>query len=149
MSSELTAAGPDAAVAVDASPSDEWCVCKQSWTGQTPQSMTAWLKRAENIPGDLGCAMLRIDGAPAAIGLGVAEEGWLGVFDVTTQPGQRRRGHATRLMEGINAWGADAGARASYLQVQGDNEPAMQLYRRLGHREKYRYWYRRLSSQHT
>ena len=73
----------------------------------------------------------------------VAVEGELaGLYDVFTAESARGRGLAGRLcavlMDG--AWAS--GARAAYLQVDASNEPARQVYRRLGFADAYSYHYR-------
>ena len=86
-----------------------------------------------------------IDGAggePAACGLAVWEGDLVGLFDLVTDPTQRRRGYGTALLSGMLHWAKDAGARQAYLQVVRDNGPARAMYDRLGFREAYHYWYR-------
>lgn len=83
------------------------------------------------------------DGAPCAFGMGVAEAGELGIFEMLTVPAARRAGHAARLIEALMQWGRAQGASTAYLQVTGDNAPALALYARLGFREVYAYHYRR------
>jgi ribosomal protein S18 acetylase RimI-like enzyme len=39
-------------------------------------------------------------------------------------------------------WGAERGARTTWLSVIGDNEGAKALYRQIGFHELYRYHYR-------
>jgi N-acetylglutamate synthase len=78
----------------------------------------------------------------AACGLGVLEEGWVGLYDITTRDDARRRGHATRVVRAILAWARDNGGSAAYLQVMIDNAPAQALYGKLGFREAYQYAYR-------
>ena len=78
----------------------------------------------------------------AACGLGVLQDGCLGLFDIITDEGQRRRGYGRQLMQGLLAWGKQQGARSAYLQVMLNNPPALALYAGLGFREVYRYWYR-------
>jgi ribosomal protein S18 acetylase RimI-like enzyme len=87
-------------------------------------------------------AALAANGQIAACGLGVLQDGYLGLFDVITDEGQRRRGYARQLMEGLLAWGQQQGAHTAYLQVMLNNPPALALYTGLGFREAYRYWYR-------
>ena len=87
-------------------------------------------------------AALSDGGRPVACGLGVMEEGWLGLFDIVTGAEYRRRGFGSALVRGMLAWAQARGARHAYLQVQGDNAPAIRLYEGLGFREAYSYWYR-------
>lgn len=87
-------------------------------------------------------ATLNIAGQPVACGLGVLEGESLGLFDIVTGPGHRRKGHSKRLMNGLMAWARRAGATRAYLQVMLENGPALQLYEKLGFEEIYRYWYR-------
>jgi ribosomal protein S18 acetylase RimI-like enzyme len=83
-----------------------------------------------------------MDGAPAGVGFGVAERGWMGVFGMATAPRFRRRGVAVAVIGAITAWGLERGARDLYLQVERDNHPAQALYRRLGFEAGHGYHYR-------
>ena len=87
-------------------------------------------------------AALTVDGQIAACGLGVLQDGYLGLFDIITDEEQRRRGYGRQVMQGLLAWGKQQGARSAYLQVMLNNPPALALYAGLGFREAYRYWYR-------
>ncbi len=78
-----------------------------------------------------------------AAGLGIVRNGWLGIFEVTTDPARRRRGHATRLVGELCSWAAAGGASGAFLQVVASNEPAVALWRSLGFTTAYRYRYRR------
>lgn len=79
---------------------------------------------------------------PAAVGLAVAERGYVGLFDITTAPGFRNRGLGRQLVLHLLRWGQANGATQSYLQVMSDNAPALRLYDKLGFRDVYPYWYR-------
>lgn len=87
-------------------------------------------------------ASVRQDGQIAGCALGVVQDGWLGIFDVVVDEGQRRQGLGGRLMQGLLAWGREIGAERAYLQVMLSNAPALSLYEKLGFREAYQYWYR-------
>ena len=82
------------------------------------------------------------DSEPQGCGLGVVSGGHLGLFDIATDRAHRRQGLGTALCEGLMAWGRERGAHTAYLQVVADNHGAVELYRRLGFEELYRYWYR-------
>ena len=66
----------------------------------------------------------------------------LGLFDIVTDAGQRRKGYSRRLMGGLMHWARNAGATRAYLQVMLDNTAALRLYEKMGFKEIYRYWYR-------
>ncbi|MGD9676324.1 MAG: GNAT family N-acetyltransferase [Candidatus Bipolaricaulia bacterium] len=94
------------------------------------------------IASPAGYATIRRDARVVACGLAVVQDGWLGIFDVIVDEGERRRGYGEHLMHGLLAWGRGVGAQRAYLQVMLTNEPAITLYDKLGFRETYRYWYR-------
>ena len=59
---------------------------------------------------------------------------WLGISSVRVAPAHRRRGHALAVCEALLSWGAEAGARQAYVQVEVDNQAAIALYTSLGFR---------------
>lgn len=87
-------------------------------------------------------ACLQLGEQIVACGLGVLEDESVWLFDIVTREDQRRRGHGTSLVQGLLSWGRQNEARRAYLQVASGNEPALNLYRGLGFREAYGYWYR-------
>ncbi|WP_313731908.1 GNAT family N-acetyltransferase [Cohnella nanjingensis] len=89
-----------------------------------------------------GFFALHWEGAPVACGIGVIEDGFVGLYDIVTDPKLRNRGIAEQLLLHVLKWGRDRGAIASYLQVVQDNAPAQRLYAKLGYEELYPYWYR-------
>jgi ribosomal protein S18 acetylase RimI-like enzyme len=89
-----------------------------------------------------GYALLDLDEQIAAVGLGVAEEDWVGLFCMATCPEFRRRGAATAVLHALAAWGERHGASHAYLQVMDDNTPARGLYARAGFETLYHYHYR-------
>jgi ribosomal protein S18 acetylase RimI-like enzyme len=82
------------------------------------------------------------EGEPIAVGIGVVEDGWLGVFSLTVAPAERRRGWATAIMDALEGWAGGAGARQVYLQVEADNDAALTLYARRGMHVAHSYHYR-------
>jgi ribosomal protein S18 acetylase RimI-like enzyme len=81
------------------------------------------------------------DGAPAAVGACAVEEQWVGIFAMRTHPDHRRRGLARRVLSTLLAHAEQSGARRAYLQVEAANLGAVELYRRAGFSEAYRYGY--------
>lgn len=95
-----------------------------------------------NIIPPIGCAALRLNGEIAAMGLGVVDQGYVGLFDIVTDAGLRNQGMGRRLVHSILYWGRENGANCGYLQVMLSNAPALHLYQSIGFREVYQYWYR-------
>jgi ribosomal protein S18 acetylase RimI-like enzyme len=78
-----------------------------------------------------------------AVGLGVVDPPWMGIFNMFTVPDQRRRGLARAVLQALAAAGRARGATRLYLQVESDNRTARALYASAGFREVYGYHYRR------
>lgn len=81
-------------------------------------------------------------GQVVAAGMAVRDGDLLGLFDIVTHPGHRRKGYAAVLVEHLLAEGAAGGARTAYLQVEPENTAARVLYARYGFKDCYAYWYR-------
>jgi ribosomal protein S18 acetylase RimI-like enzyme len=87
-------------------------------------------------------ASVWVDGEVAAVGRAVADGGWAGVFGMGTRPEARGRGAARSVLTALATWAADLGAGRLYLQVEGDNAPALRLYGGAGFAELSGYHYR-------
>jgi ribosomal protein S18 acetylase RimI-like enzyme len=96
----------------------------------------------ERIGPRAGFALASLEGQPVAVGLGVTERGWTGIFCMETQPAFRRQGAATLILGALAQWGQENGATQMYLQVMVNNAPACALYQRAGFSALYTYWYR-------
>lgn len=89
-----------------------------------------------------GYVLLYKNGVPAACGLGVIQNGYIGLFDIITASDQRRQGMAEQLLLALLHWGKTQGATTAFLQVVQANAGASALYDKLGFKEIYPYWYR-------
>jgi len=143
------------------------CLDLQTWQGEIPDDVTlaetvteAWFDafgRASNLAAQrrpsawqmlnaivpaTAFAAITAAGEIVACGFAVAQDGYVGFYDIVTDPRYRRRGLGGRLMWGLLAWGRGQGATTAYLQVMLNNPPALALYAGLGFREAYQYWYR-------
>ena len=88
-----------------------------------------------------GYALLKAGDRPIALGLGVVERGWIGVFSMATRPEFRHRGAATAVLHALAKWAERHQAAQMYLQVMEDNAPAFALYERAGFETLYYYHY--------
>ncbi|TFG31426.1 GNAT family N-acetyltransferase [Candidatus Thorarchaeota archaeon] len=89
-------------------------------------------------------AFAMIDEEIAAVGYGVVEGEWLGVFNIATRPDRRHLGAATAVNKQLGIWAQTFGAKNAYLQVEMNNYAAKELYKKLGFSCAYNYWYRDL-----
>lgn len=80
-----------------------------------------------------------------ASGLASFARDWVGVRAVDVASDRRRRGLGLAVVGALLDWGAERGATTAYLQVLGDNEPALALYERLGFATHHAYRYLALS----
>ncbi|MFD0673857.1 GNAT family N-acetyltransferase [Cohnella sp. GCM10027633] len=78
-----------------------------------------------------------------ACGLGVANEEYVGLFDIATRPDRRGQGCGEQLLRAILGWAREGGTKKSCLMVLRDNPPARRLYEKLGYRVAYAYSYRK------
>jgi ribosomal protein S18 acetylase RimI-like enzyme len=92
-------------------------------------------------PDQVGFARVVEDGAVVARGRIAAVEDWAGITDVWVSADRRRRGLALTVLDALLSWAAERGATTAYLQVRGDNAPALALYGRLGFRTHHTYRY--------
>ena len=120
----------------------QWLESYCQLSGQTLDHQAAHLSILERIKGATFFALLKVNGEVVACGLGVVDNGMLGIFDVYTGEQCRGKGYATYLLRSIFAWALDIGATSSYLQVVADNDNAIKMYEKLGYRQVYQYWYR-------
>jgi len=82
------------------------------------------------------------DGTPAACGIGVVEQGYIGLYDIVTSQQFRNQGFGYQLVLQILHWGKQNGATDAYLLVVQENKPANRLYDKFGFETQYEYWYR-------
>ncbi|MGZ4447996.1 MAG: GNAT family N-acetyltransferase, partial [Nocardioides sp.] len=76
-----------------------------------------------------------------ASGVAAYDRDWVGFRSIEVAPDARRRGLGLAVMAALLEWGAERGARTAYLQVLGDNAPALALYAGLGFSTHHAYRY--------
>lgn len=121
---------------------EEWFDMVGELRGSAIAHRGAHLARLTALPLEMRPVALLEAGIPLAAGLAILEDGHVGLFDVVTREGERRRGLARAVVAALLRWSWERGARQSYLQVEAENAPAIALYRDFGFELAYRYWYR-------
>jgi GNAT superfamily N-acetyltransferase len=121
----------------------EWLPTYAQWNHRFSELQHVHRELLEQILSPILFAALYQQDKPVACGLGVLEHNILGLFDIVTDPEQRRKGYGTQLVTGMIDWGIQHGAQHAYLQVVATNLHAQQMYTKLGFQERYQYWYRR------
>lgn len=120
-------------VIVDYNMTDKWLdnflVLNGTTNDVTKETAKNMLK---NIANKVFCASIIEDGKMAACGLGVLEDGKVGLYDIRVLDQYRRRGLATNLCQRIIEEGVKQGAKSAYLQVASNNTGAIKLYEGLG-----------------
>lgn len=94
------------------------------------------------ITGSVALGVVMVNREVAGCGLGVAENGRLGIFDMVIGEEWRRQGHGRDLLNGLLDWGRAMSAHTAYLQVMANNAPARALYAAAGFETAYHYHYR-------
>lgn len=76
-----------------------------------------------------------------ASGVAAYADDWVGFRGIEVSPEHRRQGLGLAVMDALLEWGAERGATTAYLQVLGDNTPALALYEGLGFTTHHAYRY--------
>lgn len=121
---------------------DDWMEFFYRFSGSSVEQHRAHKAMLRAIPSWRFLASLVDSGEAVACGLGLLENGYLGLFDLVTHPERRNQGHGTRLVKGLLRWAQERGVVRAYLQVVQRNTAGRRLYRKLAFREVYEYWYR-------
>ena len=82
------------------------------------------------------------DDQDVGVTLGVVERRYLGIYSLLIDPMKRRRSFGFSFMRFIENWCLDNSIHSIYLQVEQDNQAALNLYSKLGYQELYSYHYR-------
>ena len=130
---------PDLVVEHQVTPDDEWIEVWWPELGAERDVAAALLRRPLDLAAHVA---LRDDGAIVAVGRGVVEDGWLGVFGMATTPDRQGQGLGRAVLGLLADWAEEQGADSAYLQVTADNAAAHALDAHAGFRPHHRYWYR-------
>lgn len=138
----LTGMPMNARVVTSTALSKRWC---EQWVdfSQTGESSASdMLEILGHVAVPTVFVELEVGGKAVAVGRGVCEVPWLGIFNMATSVLVRGRGAGAAVLGAIGRWGDGLQATHSYLQVDADNEPALRLYHRASFTNHHPYWYR-------
>lgn len=99
-------------------------------------------KMHDKIVNQVLCTQVYYDEKVAACGLGVLEQGFVGLLDIVVSKEYRGLGFGKLLCQTLLARGKEKEAAIGYLQVVDSNTVAKNLYDGLGFIKQYSYWYR-------
>ena len=129
-------------VTIQPQPGDGWVENYVRMNEYDPARIPTVSRLLANMGLPAAYASIVEDDTVVAVGLGVAGQGFVGLFDIVTDPQRRNQGLGRRLVRNLLRWGSEQGAKQGFLQVVPENAPAMRLYESIGFHEAYPYWYR-------
>lgn len=135
-------ASPETGVVLSTVLTDEWLQAYFRLNAVPDRHYPTMRQMLSSVFPLMGCATLYHQGHLAAAGLGVVDQGFVGLFDIVVAPEHRRKGLGRQLVLALLNWGKQHGAAQAYLQVVPTNMPAINLYAALDFREVYQYRYR-------
>ncbi len=120
---------------------EEWLELRAQLTGTSIDYWNVHLEILKVIIPEKVLLGMFVGGKPVACGMGVLERDLLGYFSIYVNENYRRCGYGRKIMWELTNWGVERGANFGYLQVEGDNQPALALYDEMGFEFCYRYSY--------
>ena len=122
-------------------PVDDWISMRARLTDSPLSKMSLHAANLKLIVPDKVLLGVFVDDQPVSCGMGVVEGDLLGYFSIYTKTSERFRGFGRATMAALTQWGVERGAAYGYLQVEGDNTPALEMYQKLGFELCYPYVY--------
>ncbi|MGL4611801.1 MAG: GNAT family N-acetyltransferase [Trueperaceae bacterium] len=122
-------------------PNDAWFSVYRRVEKADPHKETVRRQMLQAVQAKTAFALLHLGNQPAAVGLGVFENGYTGIFNMATLEIFRGRGGASTILTALAHWGRLQGGHTLYLQVAEDNTAAQRVYEGLGFSTLYNYWY--------
>jgi N-acetylglutamate synthase len=133
---------PDSDVLLDPQASPAWVRGVSHSYGGDKNDEALLTQIVSRIRQKAAFATLHLDERPVAWGLGVAERGYVGLYDLVVAPDLRGIGLGRRIVGSLISWGCMEGAHSAYLQVRAENEIAGSLYSGVGFQVAYEYTHR-------
>lgn len=131
------------ALSIEEMPLSAWVDNFYAISADSREHQQAHLSMLRNISSScFAAAMSNQQGSIVAMGLGVVENGYFGIFNIVTAAEFKQQGYAFTLISDLLTWAKSVAAHTAYVQVRQANIPGVKLYQKLGYEEAYYYWYR-------
>lgn len=131
----------DLELSLSPQPSEAWLELYEITEKAPPEKAHIRRQMFELLEPKTAFALAKIKGQNAAVGLGVYEADYVGIFNMATLPEMRKQGAASAILRKLAQWGHNQGASQLYLQVATENYGAQQVYEKLGFSTLYEYDY--------
>lgn len=132
----------EVSVTIEEKFTESWQYYYFTFNKVSPASVPTAKKIQAKITNPVLCATVYVDKKAVACGLGVLEQGHVGLLDIVVKEEYRGCGFGKVLCRALLEKAKEKGAVTGYLQVVDSNEAAKRLYTGLGFEEQYSYWYR-------
>lgn len=132
----------DITVTIEEKFTEAWQYYYFTFNKVSPASVPTAKKMQAKITNQVLCTTVYADKKAVACGLGVLEQGYVGLLDIVVKEEYRGCGFGKVLCQAILKRAKEQGATVGYLQVVDSNEIAKKLYHSLGFEDVYSYWYR-------
>ena len=129
--------------------SDQWKESVIEFNRIEEKHTQVFRKIVDNVAVEKIVVHKEIDGKIVGCGYGAIDNGYVGIFDIVVKEEFRGKGYGREIVEAILSGAAERGVKKTYLQVMINNSVALHLYKKMGYREIYRYWYRKKNSSLT
>jgi GNAT superfamily N-acetyltransferase len=120
---------------------DAWADDNERLHAEDPKRSAVIRRVLHSLTVESAFVRLRREGETVALGRASLDRGWMGPYEIITNPRFRQQGYGRQLMLLLLRWAKERGAHHAYLQVVTENAPAQRLYRSLGFTDQYQYWY--------
>jgi ribosomal protein S18 acetylase RimI-like enzyme len=121
---------------------EEWINCYCGLKSINIGDKITFKKILKNITNEIYFVSLLLNDKVIACGFGVLEDDYIGLFDIIVDINYRKYGYGEQLIKNIIKIAKNKGVKKAYLQVILENVPAFNLYKKIGFKELYKYWYR-------
>ncbi len=132
----------EVSVAIEEKFTESWQYYYFTFNKVSSASVPIAKKVQAKITNPVLCATVYVDKKAVACGLGVMEQGYVGLLDIVVKEEYRGCGFGKVLCQTLLEKAKEKGAATGYLQVVDSNEAAKKLYKGLGFEDVYSYWYR-------